>query len=252
MCLMLGCVSCQDATVAAWTVAAATGLQARKGKHKQKHELPPGHSKCSLQEELVIDAGRHQGSCGHLAAHAEMCAVLSAAFSLVAQPTLSALEMIGRPRGERWDFVEVYSRTGNCTAAVFALGMVVGPAVDCLYKPGGLKLDLLLENSQASLQAVLAEAQPRWLHVAPPCTFWCAIGRWTAHATAEHWNAMREKARTHWRFALHLLSLQEARGATGSLEQPPGCASWKLGVTRDFREAYPAWTCTSSLPVLTE
>ena len=40
---------------------------------------------------------------------------------------------------------------------------------------------------------------------------------------------------------MHLLSLQEARGATGSLEQPPGCASWKLGRKRDFREAYPSW-----------
>jgi hypothetical protein len=42
-------------------------------------------------------------------------------------------------------------------------------------------------------------------------------------------------------FALHLLSLQEARDATGSLEQPPTCASWQLGMTRDFLEAYPMW-----------
>jgi hypothetical protein len=78
----------------------------------------------------------------------------------MAQPTLSALEMIGRPRGERWDFLEVYSGRGNFTAAVVALGMVVGLAVDLLYKVGGLRLDCLLENSQALLQAVLAEARP--------------------------------------------------------------------------------------------
>ena len=98
---------------------------------------------------------------------------MSVAFLLMAQPTLSALEMIGRPRGERWDFLEVYSGCGNFTAAVFALGMVVGPAVDMVYKAGGLRLDCLLENSQALLQAVLAEARPRWLHVVPPCAFWC-------------------------------------------------------------------------------
>ena len=58
---------------------------------------------------------------------------MSVAFLLMAQPTLSALEMIGRPRGERWDFLEVYSGCGNFTAAVFALGMVVGLAVDMVY-----------------------------------------------------------------------------------------------------------------------
>ena len=156
--------------------------------------------------------------------------------------------MIGRPRGERWDFLEVYSGCGNFTAAVFALGMVVGLAVDMLYKAGGLRLDCLLENSQALLQAVLAEARPRWLHVAPPCTLWCCIGRWTAHATAERWDTMREKARTHWCFALHLLSLQEARDATGSLEQPPTCASWQLGMTRDFLMAFPRWKLCKFVP----
>ena len=170
-----------------------------------------------------------------------MCAALCKAFMLLSQPRLSALEMIGRPRGERWDFFEVYSGCGNFTAAVCALGLVVGPAVDMLYKIGGLKLDCLLENSQALLQAVLEEARPRWVHVGPPCTFWCAIGRWTAHGTAEQWDTKRKKAKTHWCFALHLLSLQEARGAMGSLEQPPGCASWKLGLTQDFRAAYPTW-----------
>ena len=89
-----------------------------------------------------------------------------------------------------------------------------------------------MANSQALLQAVLAEALPCWLHVAPPCAFWCDISRWAAHATAEPWGTVRAKARAHWCFALHLLSLQEARGATGSSEQPPRCVSRKFGMTR--------------------
>jgi hypothetical protein len=186
---MLGCVTCQGVTL----VVAASGSQPHKHKRRQKRELPPGHSKCSLREELEIDARMHQGCQGHTAGHTERCVVLSSAFLLMAQPTLSALEMIGRPRGERWDFLEVYSGRGNFTAAVVALGMVVGLAVDLLYKAGGLRLDCLLENSQALLQVVLAEARPRWFHVAPPCIFWCRIGRWTAHATAERWDTMREK-----------------------------------------------------------
>lgn len=122
------------------------------------------------------------------------------------------------------------------------MGMIAGPAVDTVHKPGGLRLDCLLENSQALLQAVLAEARPRWLHIGPPCTFWTAISRWTCHGTQEQWSAKRENARSLWSFALHLLSLQEARGDKGSLEQPPNCASWKLGMTQDFRQAYRAWT----------
>ena len=94
----------------------------------------------------------------------------------MAQPTLSAVEMIGRPRGERWDFLEVYSGCGNFAPGVFALGMVVCPAVDMVYKAGGLRLDCLLENSQALLQAVLAEARPSLITCSPPL-----------HVLALHW-----------------------------------------------------------------
>ena len=85
---------------------------------------------------------------------------LSVAFLLMAQPTLSALEMIGRPRSERWDFLEGYSGCGNFTAAVFALGMVVGLAVDMVYKAGGLRLDCLLENSQACCRLFSRKLDP--------------------------------------------------------------------------------------------
>ena len=122
------------------------------------------------------------------------------------------------------------------------LVLCVGLGVDILHKPGALRLDCLLESSKALLQVVLVEARPRWLHVGPPCTFWCWISRWVAHATPEGWYAKRKQARTHLSCAWHLLSSQEARGDKGSIEQPAGRASWKLGVTHDFRQAYLAWT----------
>ena len=58
MCLMADCVTCQGVTVA---VAIGPKAHQHKRKCKQKHELPLGHSKCSLHEELEIDVGRHQG-----------------------------------------------------------------------------------------------------------------------------------------------------------------------------------------------
>ena len=176
-CFMPGCDACMRDAAA---VAAADPIS-RKRKCRQRRELPPGHSKCSLRDELEIDARMHQGSCGHHAAHAKRRATLARIFLLMAQPTLSALEMVGRPRGERWDFFEIYAGCANFTAAVAALGMTVGPAVDILHKLGGLRLDCLLENSQALMQAVLAEARPRWVHVGPPCTFWCRMSRWCKH-----------------------------------------------------------------------
>ena len=90
MCFMAGCVSCQGVTV-----VVASGSQPRKCKRRQKRELPPGHSKRSLREEVEIDTRMRQGSHGHPARHAERCAVFSVAFLRMAQPTLSAFDMIG-------------------------------------------------------------------------------------------------------------------------------------------------------------
>ena len=243
-CFMPSCGKCSKVTPACQAPTPGRhdpGQPPSKRRRKRRLALPPGHSRCSLGEELEIDARIHQASPGHRATHAARYAVLAAAVLFVVQPSLIALEMIGRPRGERCDFFEVYAGCANFTAAVVALGMLAGPAVDILHKSGSLRLDCLLENSQALLQAVLAEARPRWLHVGPPCTFWTAIGRWTCHGTPEQWSAKRVEARSHWGFALHLLTLQVTRGDKGSLEQPPRCVSLKLGMTQDFRQAHPAW-----------
>ena len=187
-CFMPACVACMEGPA-----QPANSQPSRKRKHGRKRELPAGHSKCSLRQELEIDSRMHQGSPGIAATVAGRSAALAAAFLLIVQPSLTALEMTGRPLGGRWDFFEIYSGCANFTAAVLMLGLCVGPGVDILHKPGCLRLDCLLESSQALLQAVLAEARPRWLHVGPPCTFWCAISRWTAHATQEGWDAKRKK-----------------------------------------------------------
>ena len=87
-------------------------------------------------------------------------------------------------------------------------------------------MDCLLESNHALLQVVVAEACPRWLHVGPPCTFCRTISRWAAHATRDRWDDKRKSARTHWRFALHLLSLQEARGDKGSIARVCLMETW--------------------------
>ena len=57
----------------------------------------------------------------------------------LAQPrsvSFSALECIGRPRGERWDFWEMHGGCCAFTTAVITRGLRAGPAVD--NKPAGL------------------------------------------------------------------------------------------------------------------
>ena len=124
-------------------------------------DLPAGHIKCSLSEELEIDARMHAGSHGHHAAHAARCAVLAAAILSLVPPSLTALQTIGIPSGERWDFVEIYAGCGNLTAAVVALGLVAGPAVDLLRKPHGFAIGLLVrEQPGISNRAHLSNYDP--------------------------------------------------------------------------------------------
>ena len=215
-------------------VAASGGQQKRKRKACPRPARPE-HVRCTLAQELEEDRKTEPESFDHrIVALAQICI-------LMLQPALSALELIGRPRGERWDFWEVYSGCGRFTAAVLAAGLVAGPPVDILCKAGGLALDILLQDNQALLQAVLEEACPRWLHLAPPCTFWTPISRWTASKKPEVWAMLRTRAKEAWVFGLQLAVLQSRHGRKGSLEQPPQCASWRLRSTEQFYIAHPDW-----------
>ena len=216
-------------------IAARGGTSAGQQKRKRKRNPRPGHVSCTLAQELKEDRETKLESFDdRIAAISQICV-------LMLQPALSALELIGRPRGERWDFWEIFSGCGRFTAAVLAAGLVAGPPVDILRKAGGLARDVLLPDNQALLQAVLKEARPRWLHLAPPCTFWTPISRWTASKTPEEWASLRTRAKEMWHFALHLAVVQSRDGGKGSLEQPPRCASWRLRSTEAFYIAHPDW-----------
>jgi hypothetical protein len=235
-------VGSADAAVTTTTTSLLTGIVAARGRtstgqqeRKRKHCPRPGHVSCTLAQELEEDRKtKPEGFDDRFAALAQIC-------TLMLQPALSALELIGRPRGERWDFWEIYSGCGRFTAAVLAAGLVAGPPVDISCKAGGLAVDVLLKDNQALLQAVLEEARPRWLHLAPPCTFWTPISRWTASKKPEVWARLRACANEMWVFALHLAVLQSRHGRRGSLEQPPRCASWRLRSTQEFYIAQPDW-----------
>ena len=243
-CYMPDCVRCLGGDVDA-TTKPLTGIVAANEvprcrtpavkKARKRGHWRLGHVGCTLAQELEedkrIEAERLNDRIYRLA---EVC-ILSL------QPGLSALELIGRQRGERWGFWEVVSGTGRFTAAVVVAGLIVGPPVDIIRFPGGLALDLLLQKNQALLQAVLEEARPRWLHLGPPCTYWTPISRCTASKTPGTWALLRANARELWFTALQMAFLQSQQGRKGSIEQPPRCVSWRLRATEEFYIEHPDW-----------
>ena len=76
---------------------------------KRKRGCPrPGHVRCTLAQELAEDKNDKAAS------FEDRIATLAQVCILMLQPCLSALELIGRPCGERWDwdFWEVFSGSG--------------------------------------------------------------------------------------------------------------------------------------------
>lgn len=145
----------------------------------------------------------------------------------LAQPrcvSFSALECIGRPRGERWDFWEMHGGCCAFTTAVIARGLRAGPAVD--NKPAGLtgppclQVDILNRSCQTLLWQLWVEARPQWAHVAWPCTYWTSLGRTTALRTDLEWEALAVENRNHVKFSTHMLQCQAARHCKGTFEQP--------------------------------
>ena len=138
-------------------IVAANGVaggQTSAGQWKRKRgHWRPGHVGCTLAQEMEEDRKiKAESLKDRINTLAQVCILLL-------QPASSALELIGRQRGECWDFWEVFSGTGRFTAAVAVAGLMEGPPVDIIRFPGGLALDLLLQSNQALLQAVLEEAR---------------------------------------------------------------------------------------------
>lgn len=84
--------------------------------------------------------------------------------------------------------------------------------------------------------AYLTLLQPRWVHLAPPCTFWSPLSRrCNRRAEAEN-ERMRVEALAFLVFSLQVCNFQRQRQRFFSLEQPPHCVSWKLDIVQQFTE----------------
>ena len=137
-----------------------------------------------------------------------------------------------------WDFWELWSGSGHLTCAAQEKGLAVGPSVDILPNSAlpRLLLDLMVPADVELLWWLLQEYRPKHVHVAPPCTFWCKMGRWAAVRVEQEWRRLREEALHHLSLAARVMQWQHRHGRTGSFEQPSGCISWNLTPVEDLLE----------------
>ena len=225
-CCLPGCCDC-------FSVASSTARQARPQPRKEARQSRKRGHKRPLSQELVEDSGRVSGPDSwlraiHLPASREKHLVRLRAVTDVSPGP--------------WEFWELWSGCGNFTAAVLQAGGRVGPSVDILPSVSvpRLLLDFEDDSDVEFLWYLLRERRPRFVHAAPPSTFWGQPGRATAVRTQAEWAALRRQAVRHLKLAVMILRWQSERGGKGSLEQPPGSISWRLRRTEALL-SQPGW-----------
>lgn len=111
-----------------------------------------------------------------------------------------------------WDFLEIWAGCGNLSEAVARAGcgdLRVGPSLDILEHTAfrqvpRYRLNLLDDKDTTVLWQVLHQARPKWIHCAPPCTYWTQLGRLTAKRTKAEWISLHEEASRHLRLACQI------------------------------------------------
>ena len=222
---------------------------------KQMVQRKPGSKR-----NLDVDVAEDQAAAVDFVA--EHAALLESVPSSVHQ---SALCSLGFQDGERWLFLEVFAGCGHLTAAVTQkvakLNLSterykIGPAVDwsatkaaksvematvevatdkavaveeaTAVQISRLNLDLTRPFSQTLLLQLISETEPFWIHVAPPCTYWTPMSRFTATRTLKDWLDLGLEQKNLLNFGLHITWLQHTKQRRATFEQPPRCASWRL------------------------
>ena len=217
---------------------------------KQMVQRKPGSKR-----NLDVDVAEDQAAAVDFVA--EHAALLESVPSSVHQ---SALCSLGFQDGERWLFLEVFAGCGHLTAAaklnLSTERYKIGPAVDwsatkaaksvematvevatdkavaveeaTAVQISRLNLDLTRPFSQTLLLQLISETEPFWIHVAPPCTYWTPMSRFTATRTLKDWLDLGLEQKNLLNFGLHITWLQHTKQRRATFEQPPRCASWRL------------------------
>ena len=94
--------------------------------------------------------------------------------------------------------------------------------------------DVLVPSTRRRIWAIMKVAKPRWVHTAPPCTFWSSLSRW--HNTRGDFvnEQFRLKALALIVFSAQLCEYQVRAGRLCSFERPASCSRWRLDIVNEL------------------
>ena len=96
--------------------------------------------------------------------------------------------------------------------------------------------DVLLPSARRLIWAIMLVAKPRWIHTAPPCTFWSNLSRRCSKRSDTMQEQLRLTALVYLVFSVQLCGYQAKAGRGWSFGHPPppGCASWPLDIVNEL------------------
>ena len=164
-------------------------------------------------------------------------------------------------KSDGFQFWEIFS--GSCNATVcyleqykrmLAIGSslepasggiaVAGPPVDIApCRPGTKapatwkdlpKFDIRVPSHRRLIWAYMNVFKPKWVHTAPPCTFWTPLSRRCNKRSDSESERMRQEALVFIIFSVQLCRYQLREQRFCSFEQPPTAASWRLDIIEEL------------------
>ena len=162
---------------------------------------------------------------------------------------------------DEFQFWEIFSGSGNATVCyleqykrMLATGSsleptsggiaVAGPPVDIAPCRPGTKapatwkdlpqFDIRVPSHRRLIWAYMKVFKPKWVHTAPPCTFWTPLSRRCNKRSDAESEAMRLEALVFIIFSVQLCRYQLREQRFCSFEQPPTAASWRLDIVREL------------------
>ena len=122
---------------------------------------------------------------------------------------------------------------------------IAGPPVDIApCRPGAPAawrdlpgVDLRVPSQRRLIWAYMKVFKPKWVHTAPPCTFWTPLAHRNNKRSDATCESMRLEALVFIIFSVQLCRYQLRAERFCSFEQPPSCASWRLDIINELVSA---------------
>ena len=148
-------------------------------------------------------------------------------------------------------YLEQYKRmlaTGSSLEPASGGIAIAGPPVDIApCRPGAPAawrdlpgFDIRVPSQRRLIWAYMKVFKPKWVHTAPPCTFWTPLAHRCNKRSDATCESMRLEALVFIIFSVQLCRYQLRAKRFCSFEQPPRCSSWRLDIITELVSALAA------------